>query len=60
MSNNKFRKTAGTVFVVVAAVHALRVINGWDVMIGGWALPMWVSWFAVVFAGWLAYSGLKK
>ena len=54
MTNNSFRKTAGTVFAVVAVVHALRVVNGWEVMIGGWAMPMWLSWLAVVLIGWLA------
>jgi hypothetical protein len=60
MTNNSFRKTAGTVFAIVAVVHAMRLINGWEVMIGGWAMPMWLSWFAVVFIGWLAWSGLRK
>ena len=60
MTNNSFRKTAGTVFAVVAVVHAWRAVTGWEVMIGGWAMPMWLSWLAVVLIGWLAWSGLKK
>ena len=47
-------------FAVVAVVHALRIVFGWEVMIGDWDMPMWVSWFGVVFAGWLSWSGLMK
>ena len=60
MNNNKYRKVAGTVFAVVAVVHALRLVSGWDVVFDGWAMPMWFSVAGVVFAGWLAWSGLKK
>ena len=60
MTNNSFRKTAGMVFAVVAVVHALRIVFGWEVGIGGWAMPMWLSWLAVVLIGWLSWSGLKK
>ena len=60
MTNNTFRKVAGTVFAVVAVAHALRVVYGLPIMIGEWFVPMWLSWLAVVLAGWLAYSGLKK
>lgn len=60
MTNNTYRKTTGTVFAVIAVLHALRLLYGWEAMIGDWTVPMWLSWFAVAFAGWLAYSGLRK
>lgn len=60
MTNNTYCKTTGTVFAVIAVLHALRLLYGWEAMIGGWSVPMWLSVAAVVFAGWLAWSGLKK
>ena len=60
MNSNTYRKVAGTVFAVVAVVHALRLMSSWDVVLGGWAMPMWLSVVGVVFAGYLAWNGLKK
>jgi len=60
MNNNTYRKVVGTVFAVVAVVHALRLMSSWDVVLGGWAMPMWLSVVGVVFAGYLAWNGLKK
>ena len=60
MTNHTYRKTAGTVFAVVAVFHAIRLLYGWEAVIGGLMMPMWVSWFGVIFAGWLVWSGLKK
>ena len=59
MSQKKFSLIAGVIFLIVAVVHALRAILGWQAIIGGWTIPMWLSWPAVVIAGYLAYKGLK-
>ncbi len=36
-------KTAGTLFLLIAMVHLLRVILSWDVIIGGFIVPLWFS-----------------
>ncbi len=41
----------------MAIAHLLRIIFGWQVEIGGWGIPTWVSWLAVLAAGALAYFG---
>jgi hypothetical protein len=46
-----------TLFLVVAIVHLLRIIFGWQVEIGGLSIPVWVSWLALPVAGALAYFG---
>jgi len=48
------------VFGVVAAMHALRLVSGWEVVFNGWSVPMWFSLVGVFFAGWLSWTGLKK
>lgn len=60
MSNNAYHKTTGVVFAAITVLHAFRLLYGWEAVIGDWTVPFWLSWFAVVFAGWLAWSGLRK
>lgn len=47
---------AGTVFFVVAALHLLRLAFGWNVLLGSFDVPLWLSWFGVLLAGYLSYS----
>lgn len=47
------------IFGLIAVLHLARVLLGWDAAIGGWEVPMWLSWGAVVVAGFLAYTGYK-
>ncbi len=59
MDQKTFTLIAGVIFAVVALLHLLRVYAAWPVMIGGWTVPMWVSWSAFVVAGGLSYFGLR-
>ena len=59
MNNKTFPLVTGIVFSVIAVLHLLRIILGWRAEIGGLVLPVWVSWFALVAAGYLAYSAFK-
>ena len=49
-----------TLFIVVAIMHLLRIILGWQVEIGGLSIPFWVSWLGVLVAGALAYIGYTQ
>jgi uncharacterized protein involved in cysteine biosynthesis len=56
--NRKIYMTVtATLFLVVAIMHLLRIIFGWQVEIGGLSIPFWVSWLGVLVAGALAYLG---
>jgi len=46
-----------TLFLVVAIMHLLRIIFGWQVEIGGLSIPSWVSWLGVLVGGALTYFG---
>jgi|KBSMisStaDraftv2_1062788.scaffolds.fasta_scaffold306504_2 hypothetical protein len=59
MNIKTFSLVAGVVFGVVAVIQILRVVMGWEVMIGGWSVPMWFSWIAVAVAGFLSFTGLR-
>ena len=59
MNQKTFVATAGVVFSLVAVLHALRLLLGWEAMIGGWHVPMWLSWLALALAGYLAYTAFR-
>ena len=59
MSKNSFSLLAGTIFLIVAVAHALRLLFKWEVVIAGWLVPMWVSAAALVIAAYLAYEGFR-
>ena len=49
-----------TLFLVVAIMHLLRIILGWQVEIGGLSIPFWASWLTLPVAGVLAYFGFTQ
>ena len=49
-----FTSTAIAVFSLVALVQLLRLVLGWDVVIGGVFIPAWVSVVAFLVAATLA------
>ena len=55
MDQRTFNRVAVAIFAVVALAHLLRIVMGWPVVIGGWTVPMWVSWIGFVVAGGLCY-----
>ena len=54
MNQKTFTLTAGVVFALVAALHAVRLALRWTAVIGGWSVPLWVSWLGLLLAGYLA------
>ncbi len=59
MNQKTFTVTAGVVFSLIAALHALRLLLRWDAVIGGWTVPIWLSWVALAAAGYLAYTAFN-
>lgn len=44
---------AATILVLVALGHLLHVVLGRDLLIEGWAVPVWVSIIVVIVLGYL-------
>ena len=42
------------VFALVAVVHLMRIIQGWEVIVNGITMPLWVSVVGAIIAGGLA------
>ncbi len=49
-----FTNIAVGVFALVALLHVLRLIFGWEATIAGLAVPLWISLLGAVIAGGLA------
>lgn len=49
-----FTKIAIAVFSLVALLHLLRLVFGWEVIIAGIIIPFWVSVIGLIVAGVLA------
>ncbi|MBI4349333.1 MAG: hypothetical protein HY553_21015 [Elusimicrobia bacterium] len=54
MDQERFNRVAATAFAVVAALHATRLVRGWDAVVAGKAAPLWVSGVGAVVAGLLS------
>lgn len=59
MKEKTFLQTIGIIFSIVAVLHALRLVLGWEVNLGDVAIPTWASVIGVVPAGYLAYHAFK-
>ena len=59
MSQKTFSLTAGVIFSLITLLHVLRLVFGWEAIIGGWAVPTWLSWVAMLIAGYLSYQGFR-
>lgn len=47
---------AAVIFTVVAIVHVLRLVYGWEVYIGSWEMPIWMSVAGIIVSGLLAIA----
>lgn len=49
-----FTTIAIAVFTIVGIVHLLRLLLGFDLVVAGWAVPLWVNLVGAIAAGVLA------
>lgn len=50
-----FTNLAIAIFILIAVVHLLRLIYGWEATVNSVVIPMWVSVMGLLIAGVLAY-----
>jgi hypothetical protein len=58
-SEKSFLSIVGVLFGLGAVAHLLRLVMGWPIVLGGWAVPVWVSWLGLLLAGFLAYEAFR-
>jgi hypothetical protein len=59
MSIKFYAGVCGIIFLIIFALHLLRLIFGWPAQIAGWDVPMWLSWIAMILAGFLSALGFR-
>lgn len=59
MKQKDYIQTTGLIFGIIAVLHAARVVFSWNAEIGGYSLPLWVSFVAVAVAGYFAWVSQK-
>lgn len=55
-SEKTLLRAAGLIFLIVCLAHLARLAFGFDILLGDFAVPMWLSWAGVVIAAYLSYS----
>jgi hypothetical protein len=60
MSQKTFSLITATVFSLIALLHAVRLLRGWQVTIEGAVVPIWISWIGLAIAAFLAYEGFRS
>jgi len=59
MTHRTFSLVTGILFLLVALVHAIRLLRGWQVSVEGAVMPIWISWIGLAVAAYLAYQGFR-
>jgi hypothetical protein len=55
-----FTTIAMGIFSLICLVHVARLVYGFDIVVGGWAVPLWVSVPGAVVTGGLAFMLWKE
>ncbi len=59
MSHKTFTRIASAIFLLITLAHLSRLVFKWSVSLGGWAVPFWVNWAAMLIFAYLAYEGVR-
>jgi uncharacterized membrane protein len=59
MTQRTFSLVTAVLFFLIALLHAVRLLRGWEVTIAGAVVPIWISWIGLAIAGYLAYQGFR-
>lgn len=59
MEQKTFLQVTGIIFAVIAVLHLMRLVLGWEVILGSFVVPMWASFVGVAVAAYLAYCAYK-
>ena len=59
MTQRIFSFVTAVLFFLIAVLHFVRLLRGWQVTIEGAVVPMWISWIGLAVAAYLAYQGFR-
>jgi hypothetical protein len=58
MSERAYCTIAGVIFSIGALIHLGRLSSGWELVLAGWPIPLWLSWIAFFISATLGGFGL--
>lgn len=59
MRERMYMMVAAVIFTVVAVAHLWRLFSNAPLMLAGWEVPLWLSWFGVALSAYLAYESYR-
>ena len=59
MTQRTFSLITAVLFFLIALLHAVRLLRGWQVAIEGAVVPIRISWMGLAIAAYLAYEGFR-
>lgn len=59
MAQKTYGWITGILFVIISALHLVRSIIGWDMLINGWNIPAGVSVVIFLLTAFLAYNAFN-
>jgi hypothetical protein len=59
MTQRTFSLVTAMLFLLIALLHAVRLLRGWQITIEGAVVPLWVSWIGLVITAYLAWQGFR-
>ena len=59
MNDKIFHATTGILFGIIALLHAVRLLRGWEVHIADVLIPLWISVPALLISGYLAIRAFQ-
>jgi hypothetical protein len=59
MSPKSYFVLTAILFSIICLLQLSRIVFGWEAVIGGWSVPLWISWIAVVVTAVLAFFGFS-
>jgi hypothetical protein len=59
MSQSLYSTICAMVFLVVAVGHLARLLFGWEIQIGHWSPPTWVSIVGLIIPAFLSAWGFR-
>jgi hypothetical protein len=59
MTQRTFSLVTAMLFLLIALLHAVRLLRGWQITIEGAVVPLRVSWIGLAITAYLAWEGFR-
>jgi hypothetical protein len=57
MTKSNFIFVDSVLFLLIGGGHLIRALMGWEVTVGHYVIPVWLSWVSIIISIYLAFQG---